>query len=115
MLRIDDRASRAGWISLRVIGAIVAAIVAMTCDARIDGRRDARDAPDTDSLAAGPWCALDRDSGRNCRYVTFDQCLKAAAPLGVACRPDPAMLLIADDGPYRTYRSIYPDHSGQGL
>jgi hypothetical protein len=115
MFRIDDRASRAGWISLRVIGAIAAAIVAMTCDARVDGRRDARDALHTDSLAAGPWCVLDRDSGRNCRYVTFDQCLKAAAPLGVACRPDPAMVLIADDGPYRTYRAIYPDHSGQGL
>jgi len=35
--------------------------------------------------------------------------------IGGTCRPNPATLLIADDGAYRTYRSIYPDHAGTRL
>ena len=115
MFKVDDRARKAGWISLRVIGAIGAAVMAMAFDAHIDARRDGRDAVDMSARAGGPWCILDRDSRRNCGYLTFDQCLKAGNPIGGTCRPNPATLLIADDGPYRTYRSIYPGHAGERL
>jgi hypothetical protein len=117
MFKADDRARKAGWISLRVIGAIGAAVMAMTTDVRIDGRRDGRDAVRTDGHAGGPWCvtAPERDSGKSCGYLTFDRCLKAVASIGGTCRPNPATALIADDGPYRTYRPIYLDRAQQRL
>jgi hypothetical protein len=106
MFKVNGGVRKAGWISVRVIGVIGATIVAMTCDAR-DTHRDGRDAVHTDAHTGGYWCmAFDRDSRRNCAYLTFDQCLKAVDPIGGTCRPNPAALLIADDGPYRTYRSI---------
>jgi len=58
---------------------------------------------------------LDRHTRRNCGYLTFRQCLEAGDPIGGTCRPNPATLLIADDGPYRMYRSIYLDHAHQRL
>ena len=115
MNKIDDRASRAGWISLRVIGAIGVAVMAMTIDARIDGRRDAGDAVRPVVQAGGPWCVMVPERDRNCGYLTFDRCLEAVDAIGGTCRPNPATLLIADDGAYRTYRSIYPDHAGTRL
>jgi len=115
MFEINNRAHRAGWISLRVIGAIGAIVVAMTTDAHIDTRRDGRDAVHTNARAGGPWCMLDRHSRRNCGYLTFRQFLEAGDPIGGTCRPNPATLLIADDGPYRMYRSIYLDHAHQRL
>jgi hypothetical protein len=54
MFKVDDRA-RKGWISLGVIGAIGAAVMAMTTDAHFDTRRDARDAMHTSARADGPW------------------------------------------------------------
>lgn len=111
----DDRARKAGWSSLRMIGAIGVAVVAMTSDANIDARGDGRDVMRTNARAVGPWCMLDRDSRRNCGYLTFDQCLRVGDPIGSTCRPDPGTALIADDAPYRTYRSIYPDDAGQRL
>jgi len=116
MFRIDDRRLRkAGWISLQVFGVLGAAVVAMTLDGRIDARRDSGKAMHTNAHAGGPWCISDAESRRNCGYLTFGQCLDAGAPIGGTCRPNPATLLIADDGPYRTYRSIYPDREGQRL
>jgi hypothetical protein len=115
MFKADDRARKAGWISLRVIGAIGATIVAMTSDARIDGRRHGGDTVRTDGHVDAPWCVAALDRRRNCGYVTFDQCLSAVDPIGGTCRPNPATALIADEGPYRTYRSIYPDHEGERL
>jgi hypothetical protein len=114
MFKVDDRA-RKGWISLGVIGAIGAAVMAMTTDAHFDTRRDARDAMHTSARADGPWCILDRDSRRDCGYLTFAQCLQAGNAIGGTCRPNPATHLITDDGPYRTYRSIYLDHPDQRL
>jgi len=55
---------------------------------------------------------LDRDSRQNCGYVSFDQCLKAGDLIGATCRPDRTTALITDDGPYRTYHSIYPGMTG---
>jgi len=115
MFKINDCACKAAWISLQAAGVLGAAVAAMTVDARIDGRRDSGVAVHTSARAGGPWCILDRDSRRNCGYLTFGQCLEAGDPIGGTCRPNPATLLIADDGPYRTYRSIYPDHEGERL
>ena len=115
MFRVDDRARKAGWISLQVVGVLGAVVVAMTADARIDARRDSGKAVHTSARAGGPWCILDRDSRRNCGYLTFGQCLDAGGTIGGTCRPNPATLLIADDGPYRTYRSIYPEREGERL
>jgi hypothetical protein len=94
---------------LRMIGAVGATIVAMMCDAPMDARRDGGEAVRTDGDAGAPWCVMVPERDRNCAYPTFDRCLKAVESIGGTCRPNPAALLIADDGPYRTYRSIYPD------
>jgi hypothetical protein len=116
MIRIDDRRLRkAGWTSLQVVGVLGAAVVAMTLDGRIDARRDSGKTVHTNARAGGPWCISDAESRRNCGYLTFGQCLDAGAPIGGTCRPNPATLLIADDGAYRTYRSIYPGYEGQRL
>jgi hypothetical protein len=115
MFKVDDRARKVGWISLQAVGVLGAAVVAMTVDAPIDSRRDIGNVMYTSARAVGPWCMLDRDSRRNCGYLTFAQCVEVGDPIGGTCRPNPATLLIADDGPYRTYRSIYHDQEGERL
>jgi hypothetical protein len=56
----------------------------------------------------GPWCAAtDGLGGKSCRFTTFEQCLNAAIGGRLTCRPNPAAAVITDEGPYRTYRSIY--------
>src|SRR5262249_301757 len=103
------------WISLRVIGAIGVAVMAMTIDARIDARRDAGDAVSPVVQAGASWCVMVPGRDRNCSYLTFERCLKAVDAIAGTSRPNPATLVIADDGSYWTYRSIYRDHAGTRL
>jgi hypothetical protein len=59
-----------------------------------------------DVPAGGRWCApQDGVVTRTCRYDTFEHCLVAASGYGT-CRPNPAAVLIIDEGPYRTYHSM---------
>jgi hypothetical protein len=113
MVRIGDHARTAGWISSRLIGVLAAIIVVLTFDAHFDARSGGQGPVSPDGRSGeGHWCAaaLDRDGIRNCSYMTFDQCLKAMDSVGGTCRPNAAALAAFDDGPYRIYRPVYPDH-----
>jgi hypothetical protein len=113
MVRICGQARNAGWASLRVIGVVAAVVVAMTFDAHFNARSDGPTpvSPD-DRIGNGHWCvaAHARNGIRDCGYLTFDQCLRAMESAGGTCRPNAAALAIVDDGPYRIYRPVYPDH-----
>jgi hypothetical protein len=94
-----------GRAGLSVAFALVALVLTSFFDARPDGRGDVGGAVRFDGPASGPWCArMDGLAADGCRYPTFEQCL-AAVSTGV-CRPNPAAV-ITDEGPYRTYRSVY--------
>jgi hypothetical protein len=86
------------------------AVLALTLTAFLDGgnggRADVGGLLRLDAPASAPWCArMDGPVGNSCRYSTFEQCLSAASSVGV-CRPNPAAV-ITDEGPYRTYQSVY--------
>jgi hypothetical protein len=85
----------------------VALFLSAFLDAGPDVRRD-DGAVRFDAPVTGPWCApVDgQGGGRSCRFTTFEQCLNAALGGQLTCRPNPAAV-ITDEGPYRTYRSIF--------
>ncbi|MFL6932092.1 MAG: hypothetical protein ACJ8FK_19435 [Xanthobacteraceae bacterium] len=61
-----------------------------------------------ESGAARPWCGpAERAGARSCRYWTFEQCLAAASADYRTCKPNPAAVVIHDDVPYWTYRSVF--------
>jgi hypothetical protein len=61
-----------------------------------------------DGIAGRPWCGPASVTGaRSCRYWTFEQCLAAARADYRTCKPNPAAVLVPDDMPYWTYRSVF--------
>ncbi len=98
-----------GRISLSVAIALVALVLTSFFDARPDGRADIGGAVRFDVPVSGPWCARMGGLATNsCRYLTFEQCLAAVSTVYGTCRPNPAAAAaIIDEGPYRTYRSVY--------
>jgi hypothetical protein len=61
-----------------------------------------------DAPASRPWCGpADEPGATSCRYSTFEQCLAAASADYRTCKPNPAAVVIHDDAPYWTYRSVF--------
>jgi hypothetical protein len=60
--------------------------------------------------AGAPWCGpVDQHGNMDCRYLTFERCLEAADADYRTCKPNPAAIVVADDAPYWTYRSVFSE------
>src|SRR5215216_1944465 len=104
MPRIANRMSL-GSIALSVAIALVALILTSFFDAAPNGTDVGT--VTFDVPAGGRWCAPQDALGtKSCRYQTFEHCLSAVRAVYGTCRPNPAAVLITDEGPYRTYHSM---------
>jgi hypothetical protein len=91
------------------LGLALAALVLMSfLDARPQPSAHTAHPAPVDGIAARPWCGAEAGTGaRSCRYSTFEQCLAAARADYRTCKPNPAAVVIPDDVPYWTYRSVF--------
>ena len=91
-----------------VVLALAALILTSFLDARPDPGAGAGDPISFDAPVARPWCGpADSPGARSCRYSTFEQCLAAARADYRTCKPNPAAVVVHDDVPYWTYRSVF--------
>ena len=97
-----------GRIGLSVLIGLGALVMTSFLDARPDTRPAGGHPIPSDLPAGAPWCGpRDGIAGSNCRYATFEQCLAAVGGAYATCRPNPSAVVITDEGPYRTYRSVF--------
>jgi Protein of unknown function (DUF3551) len=91
-----------------VVLALAALILTSFFDARPNPGPDLGGTVRFDAPAGRPWCGpADSPGARSCRYSTFEQCLAAASADYRTCKPNPAAVVIHDDVPYWTYRSVF--------
>jgi hypothetical protein len=88
--------------------ALAALILTSFFAARPDLGTEAGETIRFDAPAGRPWCGpAERPGARSCHYSTFEQCLAAARADYRTCKPNPAAVVIHDDVPYWTYRSVF--------
>lgn len=106
MSRIIGRATASLVSSIAL--ELAALIMTLFLDARPTPRTDSRGTVRFDALAGRPWCGpADEAGATSCRYWTFEHCLAAARADYRTCKPNPAAVVIHDDVPYWTYRSVF--------
>jgi len=97
-----------GRIGLSVLIGLGALVTTSFLDARPDSRPAVGRPIPSDLPIGAPWCGpRDGIAGSNCRYATFEQCLAAVGGAYATCRPNPSAVVIPDEGPYRTYQSVF--------
>jgi hypothetical protein len=107
MSGIGSRATM-GKIALSVAIALLALILTSFFDAAPNIGTEVGSTVSPNASAGGPWCGPhDAFGAPSCRYWTFEACLVAVTTSHGTCRPNPAAALVTDEGPYRTYRSLF--------
>jgi len=88
--------------------ALAALVLTAFFDARPAPRTSAGGTVHIEGATARPWCGPAGEPGAtSCRYSTFEQCLAAASSDYRTCKPNPAAVVVHDDVPYWTYRSVF--------
>jgi hypothetical protein len=96
----------------RLALSVTLAIGTLILTALVDARPDRGPTPPStvrfDVPAGAPWCGPVNELGTaSCRYLTFERCLEAASANYRKCKPNPAAVMVPDEAPYWTYRSVF--------